>query len=242
MEEKVIKMVIYYILSIYDKKDINSCIEITKLLIGMVKNEETKADRLLNTFPPEHPVSKLYSEIKKLTNEELIEVLEKSKDKFINYLNIEVLFDKIENEEDVNILTKKILNQEGALTWKYVKKLDNINDIIEIESQYNIQIPTTLKNIIIQDNGGRPSKKIFTLKSGDEKVIKSLLSFNKEDRETVYSFKDLIKKDYLPFVTTEFGDVICLNIKDNSIELYEHETDKFEYICQNIDEFLKELR
>lgn len=82
MEEKVIKMIIYYVLSVYDnsKKTIESCVEVNKLLIAMIKNEETKADRLINRFPNKHPVSKLYGELR--NNDNLLELLEYSKEKF----------------------------------------------------------------------------------------------------------------------------------------------------------------
>ena len=82
MEEKVIKMIIYYVLGVYDddKKTIQSCIEVNQLFIKMVKNEETKLDRLINSFSNQHPVSKLYGELR--NNDNLLELLEYSKEKF----------------------------------------------------------------------------------------------------------------------------------------------------------------
>lgn len=109
MEEKIAKMVIYYVLSVYDddKKNVESCIEIIKLFLAMIKNEETKLDRLLNVFPTEHPVYKLYKEIKGINNEELIVLFERCNEKFINYKNI--VFNKINDDEEVEELTKKII-------------------------------------------------------------------------------------------------------------------------------------
>lgn len=109
MEEKIIKMVIYYVLAVYEKKNMESCIEIINLIIAMVKNEETKADRLLNNFPIDHPVSKLYKEIKKTNKDEFIKSLKNCKEKFIDYKGDEVDFSKIENEKEVEELSKKIL-------------------------------------------------------------------------------------------------------------------------------------
>ena len=81
MEEKTVKMIIYYVLGVYDddKKTIKSCIEVNKLLIAMVKNEETKADRLLDSLPAQHPASEIYRELR---NENLLELLEYSKERF----------------------------------------------------------------------------------------------------------------------------------------------------------------
>lgn len=109
MEEKTIKMIIFYVLSIYDedKKTIETCIEVTNLLIAMVKNEETKADRLLNTFPQEHPVSKLYNELKSQNN--LLDLLEYSKEKFVNTtIDINAIRD-IKDDEDVEKLSLELL-------------------------------------------------------------------------------------------------------------------------------------
>lgn len=109
MEEKTIKMILYYVLAIYDdnKKTFETCIEVINLLIVMVKNEETKADRLLNTFPQEHPVTKLYSEIKNQDN--LLELLEHSKGKFENTKIDTNAVRNIQDDEDVEKISKKLM-------------------------------------------------------------------------------------------------------------------------------------
>ena len=72
----------------------------------MVKNEDTKANRLLKAFPSQHPVSKLYAEIR---DKDLLALLEFSKEKFEkanidnNYLS------KIEDDEDINALSRKLI-------------------------------------------------------------------------------------------------------------------------------------
>ncbi len=108
MEEKVIKMIIYYVLGVYDdnKKTIESCIEVNKLLIAMVKNEETKADRLINSFPDQHPVSELYVELR--NNDNLLELLEHSKEKFERPGINNVCLINIKDDEEVENLSKKL--------------------------------------------------------------------------------------------------------------------------------------
>lgn len=108
MEEKVIRMIIYYVLASYDddKKTIESCIEVNKLLIAMVKNEETKADRLLNSFPAQHPVLELYKDIR--NSEEFLSALETSKEKFEKAdINSECL-KNIEDDAEVEELSNKL--------------------------------------------------------------------------------------------------------------------------------------
>ncbi len=128
------------------------------------------------------------------------------------------------------------------MEWKYIKKLKDINCITKIENEYNIHIPQTLKDIIINYNGGRPfDEMLFNTEKNDEKVIKSLLSYNIDDKENVYIFSEIFEKGFIPFAITVFCDVICINNKNENIELYLHELDTFEYICKNIDEFFSIL-
>ena len=114
MEEKTIKMILFYVLAIYDdnKKTFKTCIEVINLLIEMVKNEETKADRLLNTFPQEHPVSKLYSVLKEQDN--LLELLEYSKEIFENTKLDTNAIINIQDDEDVEKLSIELLKQERS--------------------------------------------------------------------------------------------------------------------------------
>ena len=127
------------------------------------------------------------------------------------------------------------------MKWKYVKPLKD-NLIIEyLEKTYSIEIPKLLKDIILENNGGRPVKNMFMTKENKEKIIKTLLSYNQSDRENIYIYIDFFNKGYIPFANTDFGYVICVNNKNENVELYLHEIDKFEYVCENIEEFIDKL-
>ena len=114
MKEKTLKMILFYVLAIYDenKKTFETCIEVINLLILMIKNEETKADRLLNTFPQEHPVSKLYNELKNQDN--LLELLEYSKEIFKSTKIDSNAIKNIKDDEDVEKLSIELLKQERS--------------------------------------------------------------------------------------------------------------------------------
>ena len=110
MEEKLIRLIIYYVISVYDndKKTKNSCNEIANLLLSMVKNEETKADRLLNTFPSNHPVSLIYLELRENSRETIIEGLEKAIELIDKYKFQENYLVNIEDDIEVEELSRKI--------------------------------------------------------------------------------------------------------------------------------------
>lgn len=80
MKEKIIRLIIYYVISVYEdeKKTKETCNEIANLLLLMIKNEETKADRLIKIFPDKHPVKMVYNEIKETNKEELTKTLEEA--------------------------------------------------------------------------------------------------------------------------------------------------------------------
>ncbi|MDD6271955.1 MAG: hypothetical protein PUA90_00340 [bacterium] len=108
MEEKILKMIINYVLGVYedDKKSIESCIEVNTLFINMMKNEETKLDRLLDGFPKTHPVSVLYSEIR--DREDLLQLLEKSKEIFEKTDVDNECLKSFEDDKDVEEMCKKL--------------------------------------------------------------------------------------------------------------------------------------
>lgn len=127
------------------------------------------------------------------------------------------------------------------MEWKYIKPLKELKNIEHIENTYNVHIPQYLKSIILKYNGGRPERKCFDTQNYKEKVLKSMLSYNKEDKENIYMFDDMFSKGYIPFAITEFGDLICIDNKNGNIKLYMHEQDVFEYICEKIKNFFEKL-
>lgn len=112
MEKKVVKMIIYYVLSVYgdEENNMEGCIKITETFLEMLKNEETKLDGLLNLFPIAHPVSVLYSGIRETSTEELIAVLERCREKFINYKEKNVNLKEIKDAKELEELCEDIVN------------------------------------------------------------------------------------------------------------------------------------
>ena len=74
---------------------------------------------------------------------------------------------------------------EMNTVWKYVKPLEEEEAIKTFLAEKNINLPGTLITLLERYNGGRPSDKDFETKSGREYVFKSLLSYNRGDRETM---------------------------------------------------------
>lgn len=122
------------------------------------------------------------------------------------------------------------------MDWKYVKTIKE-DKLSKAEESLNIKLSKELRNIILKYNNGRPERTCFDTKTEQGKMLKKILSYNEEDKDNVYVFSELIDKGYIPFAITEFGDVICES-KEQAIYLYKHELDEFDYIAENVEEFI----
>lgn len=130
------------------------------------------------------------------------------------------------------------------LSWKYVKPLKNNKAVETFESEYGLKLPQDITNCIKQNNGGRPDKKVFDTEVSKGRVIKSLLSFNKDDLETVYDAIDILKNEkpnLVPLVSDPSGNYICFDTKQQVIVLWLHETNMTEKISTSFAAFLEKL-
>ena len=120
------------------------------------------------------------------------------------------------------------------LTWKYVKPLNDPTAVKSFLQKHNVSLPASLIEIIEKYNGGRPSEKIIVTADNNEYVFKSLLSFNRTDKETIYSiYPDVLKETNLfPFASDAAGNFICYDLKKKKTILYNHETAQSEDIIK----------
>ncbi|WP_341302436.1 SMI1/KNR4 family protein [Lysinibacillus sp. FSL H8-0500] len=130
------------------------------------------------------------------------------------------------------------------LSWKYVKPLKNNKAVESFEADYGLKLPQDITSCIKQNNGGRPDKKAFDTEVSKGRVIKSLLSFNKEDLETVYDAIDTLKgekSNLVPLASDPGGNYICFDTKQQDIVLWLHETNTTEKISSSFTAFLETL-
>ena len=130
------------------------------------------------------------------------------------------------------------------MDWKYVKPIKSLDLISEFENEFCYIFPDEYKQCVSQYNGGRPSKRIFDTSSSKEFEMKSLLSFNHYDRETIWSVNqrdDEFLTSYIAFATDSSGNLICFNRKDNSIIFVNDETNSVDMIASDFSSFLDSL-
>lgn len=131
------------------------------------------------------------------------------------------------------------------MEWKYVKELKSVDLIDDYECLVKYVFCDSFRKCIIANNGGRPSKKAFDTDKVKERELKSFLSFNKEDRETVWKIfdwnKDELTNKYVPFAIDNYGNLICFDANNDKIVFVNHEDMSVEIIADNFDNFLNML-
>ena len=133
----------------------------------------------------------------------------------------------------------------SQLSWKYIKPLNSNELIDKVESNYAIKFPDTLKQCIIQNNGGRPATNSFDTIATKERVVKTRLSFNPSDKENIYVALEFLKNEQvnnlIPLANDPFGNYICLDREDKKIYFLNHNTLEIEFIAKDYEAFLNML-
>lgn len=109
----------------------------------------------------------------------------------------------------------------------------------------NYKLPQSFLECIRKYNGGRPELNLFDTEFTKERAMKSLLSFNQEDRETVWKIiewnKEELRNRFAPFAIDNFGNLICFDKLNDNVVFLEHETLRQEKIADSFDDFLNGL-
>lgn len=131
------------------------------------------------------------------------------------------------------------------MNWKYAKALNSVDLINDFEKLVGYKFPKEFRDLVFQFNGGRPERKRFDTNVSIGRELKSFLSFNTGDRETVWKIKDWNKDElsnkYLAFAIDNFGNLICFDKNNNNVVLLNHEDLSVEHIANTFSEFIETL-
>jgi cell wall assembly regulator SMI1 len=128
------------------------------------------------------------------------------------------------------------------IVWKYIKPLENDTAIEEFEKTCGLEFPADLKECVKMNNGGRLTVNIFDTKETQERIMGSLLSFNKSDLDNIYSVFSILQKEaknFLPFARDPAGNFLC--VLHGKIVFWLHETNTYEYVAESFTELLEKL-
>lgn len=130
----------------------------------------------------------------------------------------------------------------NQITWDFTEPLNSMDVLDAFERRYLHTIPDALKSLILEHNGGYPSKGIFD-KPQKGMVFSNLLSFNEGSADGVHLYLPSFESEggitALPFATDGFGNLICE--VDGRIFFWRHETEELDPVAESIDELLDML-
>lgn len=124
------------------------------------------------------------------------------------------------------------------MIWKYKIDLKEKDAIYEIEKILDLRFPNDLLKYIKVGNAATPEKnKIFVC--GNERVVASMLSFNKEENiEDIYMFMNHVKMNrVIPFAIDPFGNLFVYFVDKQTVGFWNHEDDEYEDSALDIKAF-----
>lgn len=131
------------------------------------------------------------------------------------------------------------------MKWKYVKPLKSEDLLNDYEKLTEYKLPKDFRKFVIELNGGRPERKGFSTNTDKNRELKSFLSFNPNDKETVWQayewLKDEFGNKYLAFAIDNFGNVICFDTDNGNVVFLNHEDLSVECISATFGDFMKAL-
>ena len=155
------------------------------------------------------------------------------------------------------------------MQWKFVKKLNDVNFINQVESKLAISFPIELKEIVLKYNNGAPEPNTFDTEKLKGKSFGELLNFNLDSANNIlehYSWiQDKLPANVIPFAGGAGGDYLCYDfrtekknpeiifwdheqisyIAENRLLVpdheYEYEYYKLEYVADNLNDLLNKL-
>lgn len=131
------------------------------------------------------------------------------------------------------------------MKWSFVLPLESESSIERYETLTKYMLPASFKECVRRFNGGYPSDECFDTDKAEERAMKSLLSFNQETGENVWTMYRLNCKDYgeryIPFAIDNFGNLICFDRTDDSVVFLDDEVLEVEYVADSFDDFIDAL-
>ena len=117
------------------------------------------------------------------------------------------------------------------------KKKSSLKDIEKIEQEFKISLPEEYKSKILDLLDINYSGSYISIPLLGKVTYRENLSLNKKRKYNIYDIYGIVIKDtrYFPFAETEFGDFYCIDLKDNKIILWQHETDHTIKICDSFN-------
>lgn len=130
------------------------------------------------------------------------------------------------------------------MDWRYIKPT-SIYNIREFEDAEGFLFPAEFKDCAIMNNGGRPYLDMFDTDVCRGRVVRSLLSFNRGDRDNIWDVHKWNRQElgdvHIAFAIDNFGNLICFEKAACKIVFLDLESGRVEHAADNFHGFLPGL-
>lgn len=129
-----------------------------------------------------------------------------------------------------------------AIQWNRTKPLENRSSVEQLQKKHNFTLSEDLAQCILDNNGARPKPNTIVLKNGEENDVKTLLSYNEKDPESIYKVIEYFINTYngslIPFASDSAGNYYCE--QGEQIVLWTQDNEILP-VCNNFRQFLDSL-
>lgn len=126
--------------------------------------------------------------------------------------------------------------------------------LVNFENIIGVHLPKEYVEFLKKNNGGTPELNTIELQNEEIKSfsITSFLGLDLDDINNLHAqfltYRQRIQKNYIPIANVEGGNIVCLNIINGSVLLWDHDTELLNHsiipyksllpIANSFDEFL----
>lgn len=132
-----------------------------------------------------------------------------------------------------------------SLEWKKGRGEMSSLQLDEFEEKYQISLPDAYKALVVENNGGYPTKTLFNVSNGREAVFEALINWDKSRKANIYFWMENLGLDgVVPFGRDPFGNLICFDYRESakpSIKFWDHETGEIYAVSSDLHAFLGSL-
>ena len=116
--------------------------------------------------------------------------------------------------------------------------------LVSFENIIGVCLPKEYVDFLKKNNGGTPQLNTIELPNEEIKSfsITSFLGLELDDINNLQAqfltYRQRIQKNYIPIANVEGGNIVCLNIVNGSILLWDHETELINHSTRSYKSFL----
>lgn len=129
------------------------------------------------------------------------------------------------------------------MNWNNIDTLQSLTLVDDFGDVMNYMFCEKFIHTITRANGGVPDKRNFDTDKIKGRKIKTFLSFNHEDKKTVWkaAASESLLDRQVPFAADCFGNLVCFDADTDKVIFINYEDKSMELIADDFESFINNL-